>query len=200
MPPGRPDEHGRSGGGVEPPRRGTRAADGFEGRSGHRPRAAPGRGAEGTGRGAPAPVAWLAWFAACLVVWLALDDTVALSELLTGTVAAAAGATVAVAVRHERFVRSRIRPASLLPLLPALVRLVTELPLVAAVVWRRGVLRRPEHGRVVERSLPRDGDDRDRAGRDVLAATVGSLSPGEVVLDADAERGVQLVHELRGAP
>ena len=31
----------RSGEGVEPPRRGKRAADGFEGRSGHRPRAAP---------------------------------------------------------------------------------------------------------------------------------------------------------------
>jgi len=67
---------------------------------------------------------------------------------------------------------------------------------VAGVVWRRGILRRPETGEIVEVPFRATGDDPEQAARRVLAQVLGSLSPGTVVVGVDADRGVLRAHRL----
>jgi multisubunit Na+/H+ antiporter MnhE subunit len=140
--------------------------------------------------------AWLTWWLLLFALWLAVDDNDDWAELALGGVCAAIAATAAVLVRRERRVLLRPRRAWLRAVPRAFARAVADVPSVARAVWRRGVLRRPETGRIVEVPFAATGDDPEQAARRVLAAVLGSVSPGTVVIGVDADRRVLRAHRL----
>jgi hypothetical protein len=141
--------------------------------------------------------AGLVWWVLCAALWLALTDTVAAPELATGAVIAAGAAVAAVLVRARRQVVARIRPVWAARAARACVRLVADLPLLVAVLWRRGILRRDERGAIVTSPLAAtDPDDPVQSGDRVAAAVVGSLAPAGVVVDVDVQHGAILEHRL----
>jgi len=145
--------------------------------------------------------AWVAWWVLSAALWLALVDRTPPAELATGAVVAAVAATGAVLVRRQRERLTRVRPVWLLRWLRASAGLVTDLPLLLAVLWRRGVLRRAEHGRIVESPfVATEADDPVAAGDRAAAQAVGSLAPSGVVIDIDVDRGVIVEHRLEAGP
>ncbi len=143
--------------------------------------------------------AWLIWWGLGAALWLALVDRTELAELLTGAVVCAIAATGAVLVRRQRPVLTRLRAAWLGRALRAATGQVTDLPLLVAVLWRRGVLRRDERGALAIAPFASvDRDDPAHAGDRAAAQAIGSLPPSVVVIDVDVDRGVLIEHRLEG--
>jgi multisubunit Na+/H+ antiporter MnhE subunit len=140
--------------------------------------------------------AWLVWWALLAGLWLALVDTVVVPELVAGAVAAAIAATGAVLVRGRRQVLLRPRAAWLPGALRAIARFGPDLVPLASALWRRGVRRADERGRLVEVPYGAVADDREAAAHRVLTEALGSFTPNSIVVDVDTERRVLLVHEL----
>jgi multisubunit Na+/H+ antiporter MnhE subunit len=140
--------------------------------------------------------AWLVWFVLLTALWVLLIDNHDPADLALGAVCGAVAATATVLVRAQRRIVLRFRARWLRALPPALWSLLADLPEVAWVVWRRGVLRRDERGRLVEVPFRAIGDDPEVAARRVLAVTLGSLAPGTVVVGVDGERRVLVAHQL----
>lgn len=141
--------------------------------------------------------AWLAWWALLAALWLALVDTVAVPELVTGAVAAAIAATGAVLVRRQRRVLLRPRAAWIPGAMRALARFGPDLVPLARALWRRGIRRADERGRLVE--VPYEAvaeDDPEAAAHRVLTEALGSFAPNTLVVRIDRERRTLLVHEL----
>ena len=140
--------------------------------------------------------AWLVWWALLAALWLALVDTVVGPELVVGAVAAAVAATGAVLVRAQRQVLLRPRASWVPGALRAIVAFVPDLVPLAKALWRRGVRRADDRGRLVEVPYGAVGDDPEQAAHRVLTEALGSFAPNAIVVDVDTERRTLLVHEL----
>jgi multisubunit Na+/H+ antiporter MnhE subunit len=153
-------------------------------------------GPRGGGGRAGAVRAVAIWWVLCAALWFALVDRTRLDELLTGVVAATLGAIAAVLVRQERQIILRPRARWLTGAWRPAVGIVRDLwPLARALVVR-GVLRRPETGRLVELPFDAVEDAPHDAAFRVLTAGLGSLAPNTIVVDIDTERRVLRAHEL----
>jgi multisubunit Na+/H+ antiporter MnhE subunit len=154
----------------------------------------PGTGLTGAVR------AWVIWWVLSAALWLALVDRTPPATLVMGAVVAAIAATGAVLVRRQRRVVTRVRAGWWMRALRTALGLVTDLPLLVVVLWRRGVLRRDEHGEIVESPFAStDLDDPVQGGDRAAAEAIGSLAPSSVVVDVDVERGVIVEHRLKGS-
>ncbi|HEY1596060.1 MAG TPA: hypothetical protein VGF74_11735 [Thermoleophilaceae bacterium] len=130
-------------------------------------------------------------------MWLWLDDTLAVPELIVGAVASLLAATVAAFVLEAAAppVRVRLRwlrhawrlPAHAVADLGRLARV-----LVLSLVGRRGT----GGGFRAFHFEPGSGNDPEDVGRRALAKLAGSFSPNTVVVGIDAERKLILVHQL----
>jgi len=145
---------------------------------------------------------WLAWWIVSAALWMALVDNQPLPELIAGAVVATLAATAAVLVRPwERPFRLRLPPGAVGRALRQLAGLAGDVPALVRVLWRRGVLRRPGRGALVEVPF---ADVPPRAPRDAreraLAQALGSLAPATTVIDLDPERRVLIEHRLEGSP
>lgn len=131
---------------------------------------------------------------------LLVVDSVDISELVMGTVAAAISATVATAVRAQRLVvfRPRLRWALGLWRLPLQAGLDTGV--LVAVLWRRLVLRRSVGGSFRAVPFRAGGEDPEAAARRAVAKGAASFAPNTYVLDIDRERELILVHQLVPKP
>ena len=138
-----------------------------------------------------------AWWISLAALWLALDDTVALPELITGAVAAALGAIAAEVVHSQNLVRVRLRRRWLTHAWRPLVQLFPDTARVLAVLLRQLVLRRPPRGefRAVPFRYGYQGAAYDTTRR-ALAKGAGSFAPNSYVVGVDAERELLLVHQL----
>lgn len=138
-----------------------------------------------------------AWWIALAALWLALDDTVALPELITGAVAAALGAIAAEVVHSQNLARVRGRRRWLTHAWRPLVRLFPDTARVLAVLLRQLVLRRPPRGefRAVPFRYGYESGAYDTTRR-ALAKAAGSFTPNAYVIGVDAERELLLVHQL----
>jgi multisubunit Na+/H+ antiporter MnhE subunit len=140
--------------------------------------------------------AWATWWLLCAALWLALVDRVPLDELLTGVVVAALGATAAVLVRQQRRTLLRPRVRWLRGAWRPALALVTDLVPLARALWTRGVLRRPETGRISALRFEAVGHDPREAAFRVLSTGFGSLGPNTIVLEVDAEQRTLRAHQL----
>jgi hypothetical protein len=140
--------------------------------------------------------AWAVWWVLLAALYLALVDTIKVPELVAGAVIAAIGATAAVLVRRQRRVLIRPRAVWLLAAGPALAGTVRDLVPLAVALWRRGILRRPEEGRL--HAVPYDavGHDPTAAAHRVLTEVIGSVAPNTIVVGVDAERHELIAHQL----
>jgi multisubunit Na+/H+ antiporter MnhE subunit len=136
------------------------------------------------------------WWVLGAALWIALFDNVPLSELVSGAVAAALGATAAVLVRQQRRIVLRPRARWLKPGLRATAAIVTDLPSAAQALVTRGVLRRPVTGTLHLLPFAATGDDPEQAALRVLTATLGSLGPNTVIVDIDTDSGTLHAHQL----
>jgi multisubunit Na+/H+ antiporter MnhE subunit len=140
--------------------------------------------------------AWVIWWALLAALWLALVDTVVVPELVAGAVAAAIAATGAVLVRGQRRLLLRPRAAWARHAGGPLRAAVTDLAPLLRALWRRGIRRRRERGRLVEVPYAAVGDDPEAAAHRVFTQALGSLAPNTLVVSVDRERGKLLVHQL----
>jgi multisubunit Na+/H+ antiporter MnhE subunit len=140
---------------------------------------------------------WVAWFIALGALWLVLDDSVALPELITGAVAALIGTVAAAVVHSQHLVEFKPRPGMLRKAWRPLVRLFPDTAIVLAVLFKRLVLRRPaESGfRAIPFRSGRESGAEDTARR-ALAKSAGSFTPNAYVVGVEGERDLLLVHQL----
>jgi len=150
----------------------------------HRPRG--GGGAAGARR------AWLGWWVALTVLWVALADSRRLEEVVAAVIVGAFGATASVIVRAQRDVVLRPRPRWVLEALRPLGRWPRDLWALA-----RALPSRPT-GRIVEEPFAATGEDPRSAARRALAVVGGTLAPNSIVVEIDADRGVLIRHDLVG--
>jgi multisubunit Na+/H+ antiporter MnhE subunit len=140
--------------------------------------------------------AWMIWWVLLAGLWLALVDTVVVPELVAGAIAAAIAATGAVIVRGQRRLLLRPRARWMRHAAGPIARTVPELGPLAVALWRRGVRRRDERGRLVEVPYTAVGDDPTDAAHRAFTQALGSLAPNTVVVGIDVERRILLLHEL----
>ncbi len=143
------------------------------------------------------PARLCAWWIALAALWLALDDTVAFPELMTGAAAALIGAVAAEVVHSQHLVRVRVKPSWLRYAWRPVVRVFPETASVLLALLRQLVLRRPVSGefRMVPFRPGRPDGAYDMTRR-ALAKTAGSFAPNTYVVGVDEEREVMLVHQL----
>lgn len=143
------------------------------------------------------PARLCAWWIALAALWLALDDTVAFPELMTGAAAALIGAVAAEVVHSQNLVRVRLKPRWLRFGWRPLLLLFPDTARVLLVLVRQLLLRRPPRGRfrAVRFRSGYDNGAHDTTRR-ALAKVAGSLAPNAYVVGVDAERDLMLVHEL----
>ena len=134
--------------------------------------------------------AWLAWFAALLLLWLAFAGTIQSQEIIAGLCAAALGATAAEVVRSQGLLRFRIQWHWLREIWKPLLRVVPDFFVVIAALVRRPA------GRMRRVEFPSGGTRDMDAGRRAFVAVAASLAPNTLVIDVDAEQGIVLVHDL----
>ena len=154
---------------------------------------------------APGPldqvVFWVvSWVLLTGLYLLLVVDSIDMSELVMGAIAAAVGATAATAVRSQRLVSfsPRLRWALGLWRLP--LQAVLDTGVLVAVLWRRLALRRAVDGSFRAVPFRAGGSDPEAAARRVAAKSAGSFAPNTYVLDVDRERELILVHQLVPKP
>jgi multisubunit Na+/H+ antiporter MnhE subunit len=140
--------------------------------------------------------AWLVWWVLLMSLWVIVDDSIALDELLAGAGAAALAAFLAELVTHQAGTRFRMRAGWLVPALGLPGEVVRDTVIVFAALWRR--LARGEQPSSGFRELPvRYGDASDEGvTRRVLLVGGRSVAPNTFVLGIDRERDVMVVHQL----
>src|SRR5689334_20122622 len=108
-----------------------------------------------------------AWWVALAALWLALDDTVAFPELMTGAAAALIGAVAAEVVHGQNLVRVHVELRWLRYLWRPPLRLLPDTARVLGVLLRQLALRQTPRGefRAVRFRAGRPDDDHDTARR-----------------------------------
>jgi multisubunit Na+/H+ antiporter MnhE subunit len=146
-----------------------------------------------------ASLRWVAWWAALMVLYLALVDTRQYPELVLGGVVAAVGATAARAVRNAR-------PLPPLPLrtlarhLPgALLRLILDTAIVFRFAARR-LRGSTSRGTLIAVPFRSGGDGAEDVARRALTESLGSMGPNQIVIGIDRERNLLVVHQLARDP
>lgn len=140
--------------------------------------------------------AWIAWFIALNLGWIALIDGLVLAEEVLGACASAVAATAAVALGRQRIFQFRFRPAWLIPAWKLPWRTVVETGWVLGALFRQlagGPARRGSFRRVPV-TLPND-EGLEAAKRALLTAGL-SFPPNSYVLEIDSESNEMLVHQL----
>jgi multisubunit Na+/H+ antiporter MnhE subunit len=132
----------------------------------------------------------------CAALWLVLDDTVALPELIDGAAAATLGASGATLVRARSHVQFSAELSWVRYAWRPLVRLVSDLPDLVRVLSHALTGGDREPGRVRTVGLALRSDGRARATQVALASIAGSVAPSTVVVAVDENDGRLVFHEL----
>ena len=140
--------------------------------------------------------AWLVWWVLLMSLWVIVDDSIAVDELLAGAGAAALAAFLADLVTHQAATRFRMRAGWLVPALSLPGQVARDTVVVFAALWRR--LARGEQPPSGFREIPArfGGTSDEDAIRRVLLVGGRSVAPNTFVLGIDRERSVMVVHQL----
>lgn len=140
--------------------------------------------------------AWIIWWLLCAALWLVLDDTAVLPELVDGAVAAAIGASSATLTLARTPVRFAGRAAWRRRSWRPLVQFATDLPGLVGVLLAAlaGGDRDPGGMREIRFAIESDPDI--RAAQIALATVAGSFAPNTIVVSVDEANQVLTVHEL----
>ena len=139
---------------------------------------------------------WLTWWLILAALYVAIDDSVLVPELVAGAVAAAVGASGATLVHRERQVLLRGELRWLWQVPRVLAGLVGDLWPLARVLVQRGLLRRGGAGITFEVPFDATGDGPHDTARRAATEALGSLAPNTIVVRIDTDRGVLVAHQL----
>jgi multisubunit Na+/H+ antiporter MnhE subunit len=144
--------------------------------------------------------AWLASWTVLFALWLLLTFHPVVSELVTGALGAALGATAAELVRSQGLVRFGPEPRWLLRAWRVPKEMVSDTAIVFGALWRH--LFGGERVQGAWRAVPfaYGGDDARAAARRALVTTAISATPNTYVVGMDKENDLMLVHQLVPAP
>jgi multisubunit Na+/H+ antiporter MnhE subunit len=142
--------------------------------------------------------AWLVWWVLLMSLWVIVDDSIALDELLAGAGAAALAAFLAELVTHQAAtrLRMRMRVKWIVPALSLPAEVARDTVIVFGALWRR--LARGEQPPSGFREIPArfGGMSDEDVTRRVLLIGARSVAPNTFVLGIDPERDVMVVHRL----
>jgi len=141
--------------------------------------------------------AWLVWWVLLMSLWIIVDDSIAVDELLAGAGAAALAAFLAELVTHRAATRFHIRVGWwVAPALGLPGQVVRDMVIVFAALWRRLV--RGEQPPSGFREIPARFGDATAEGvsRRVLLVGGRSVAPNTIAAGIDTERDVMVVHQL----
>jgi hypothetical protein len=139
---------------------------------------------------------WIVWWLLCGALWMVLDDTTAIPELVDGAVSAAIGATAATLVSARSPVRFAPRVAWGRRWWVPLVQFVTDLPILVGVLARVVTRGDREPGGLIVISFTIESDPDARAAQIALASVAGSFAPNTIVVAVDEAAQVLIAHEL----
>jgi multisubunit Na+/H+ antiporter MnhE subunit len=139
---------------------------------------------------------WLVWWVLLMALWIALDYSLDVAELLVGAGVAAAGAFAAELVGHQADSHFRIRIRWLIPLWRLPGQMIRDTVVVFVALGR--LLIRGEQPASGFREVPTAWGDESPAGvsRRVLLVGAMSVAPNTIVAGMDRERDVMVVHHL----
>jgi len=140
--------------------------------------------------------AWLVWWVLLMSLWVIVDDSIALDELLAGAGAAALAAFLAELVTHRAAARFRMRARWVAPALGLPGQVVRDTVIVFTALWRR--LARGEQPPSGFREIPAcsGGASTEGVSRRVLLVGGRSVAPNTIAAGIDSERDVMVVHQL----
>ena len=140
--------------------------------------------------------AWLVWWVLLMSLWVIVDDSIAVDELLAGAGAAALAALLAGLVTHQAAARFRMRAGWLVPALSLPGQVARDTAIVFAALGRRLV--RGEQPPSGFREIPArfGGAGDEDVTRQVLLIGGRYVAPNTFVLGIDRERDVMVVHQL----
>ena len=140
--------------------------------------------------------AWIAWFLALNLIWLALIDSFVLAEEVLGAFASALAATAAVELGRQRIFKFRPRLRWFLPAGKLPWRTVIETGWILGARARQlagGPAKRGSFRRVPV-TLP--VDEIEAATKRALLTAGLSFPPNSYVLEIDSDREEMLLHQL----
>lgn len=145
-------------------------------------------------------ICWVGSWLACAVVWMWLEDTVALANMVDGAVAAAVGATGTALVYAQGLVAFQPRAHWALRAWRPLAQFGPDLWMLAAALV--SALRSGERapGALQAVRFEPAGEPGEVSARCALASAVGSFAPNTIVLGVQARDEVMLVHQLVPQP
>lgn len=147
--------------------------------------------------------AFVVWWTLLMALWVWIDDTIALAELLGGAAVAAMGALFVELVSYQTGTRFKARVEWLSPLVSLPADVVKDTLLAFQVLWSRLVRgEEPDSGyRVLPKAF---GDDSaEGATRRALLTGGRSIAPNTFVIGLDRDTDLMVVHQLvvtKGAP
>ena len=138
----------------------------------------------------------MVWWVLLMSLWVTVDDSIALDELLAGAGAAALAALLAELASHQAATRFRARAEWVAPALGLPGEVARDTVTVFAALWRR--LAHGEQPPSGFRELPARFGDGSAEGVTRRALLIGgrSVAPNTFALGIDPERDVMIVHQL----
>jgi multisubunit Na+/H+ antiporter MnhE subunit len=146
---------------------------------------------------------WLAWWTLLMGLWVWLDDSSALADLLAGAAVAAMAAAFAELVSHQSATQFRAHIKWITPLRSVPVDVAKDTWPALHVLWRR--LSRGEQPHSGFRVVPTAFGDESSEGVTRRALLTGgrSISPNTFVIGIDPGTNLMVVHQLvinQGSP
>lgn len=140
-------------------------------------------------------VAWVSWWVLLMGLWLWIDDSLLLSEIIAGAVAAGLGATVAELAQYQAATHLRLRSEWLGRVPRLCLQVVTDTFKLLVVLWRRLGGLEPPSGFREEAVI--FGDDSPAADtRRALILGARSIAPNTLALGIERESDMLVVHQL----
>ena len=140
--------------------------------------------------------AWIVWWVLLMSLWVWIDDSLGLAELLAGAAAAAIGASLAELVQYQADTHIRIRIEWVAPALRLPAKLWRDTVLVMRVLWAKVVHGIDPPSRFGLIHVHHGDDSAEDTTRRLLVVGGMSFTPNTFVLGLDRERDVAVVHQL----
>ncbi len=139
---------------------------------------------------------FLVWWVLLMSLWVWIDDSIALPELLVGAGVAVMGALFVELLQHQAASEIRIRVEWLARARSIPFQVARDLVVVFGALFRKVAWGVDPPSSLEELSVRAGGDSAATATRRTLLVMGTSVAPNTFALGVDQERGTMIVHRL----